>query len=336
MPGYLRPHIKKTVPSDHEKADLISKNDGDSGDFWVELTFCPQFILHRSPGEEAPHSALGGDSHFQIHEALPPGEAKRRVATVSYSGEQQLLRYFVFCNAAGRMSHINVRCQAVDSDAAEKTAKKGIEPLFAHLCVTFNAPVNVLRIRVMENSTGVTSSTLFHQTYPIVDVSAEAFSAWVGNDYRAIHFYREALSTTSPKYQLLCYYKVIELLLELQAKRASQERQAGNSVNMIVERFSDEQWLADHISPELLGQIVGKKYTWIKDKVLRPVRDKVAHALLKETDSFEHHDEEVFPYLPIAKVMAEKLIAQNRVTLRRDQRHGVTSGQRVDSSTKNR
>jgi len=314
MPGYLRPHTQRIVPNDSERSRLADANGADPNSFWVELTFAPHTKLLVGVDENL-HSALGGDSHFQVHEPLADGETTKQFATFAYGAESPL-NYFAFCNSAGRMSHMNVLCSAADAGAAVKLVKGGVEPLLAHLCITFNAPVNVSRIRVIQGATGITYSTVFHQAYPIVDAPADGFGVWVAEDFRAIRFYREALSATSPKYQLLCYYKVLELLLDMQAKRAPQANPSDAKARVSVERFREEPWLRIHIDPSLLDRIRDKKYTWIKTEVLRPVRDKVAHALLKESDGSWHSDEEVVPYLPIAKRMAENLIRQHQVTLR--------------------
>jgi hypothetical protein len=132
---------------------------------------------------------------------------------------------------------------------------------------------------------------------------------WVPEDTRVLDFYREALNSTSPKYQFLCYFKVVELVLSLRAERDSLARKQGKKVKRVRDLLLEEKWFLEHLSDDLKPTVLGKKFTTIKERVLRPIRNKIAHALVRDDDGTRLRDDEIFPYLPVAKLMSDKLLA---------------------------
>lgn len=144
---------------------------------------------------------------------------------------------------------------------------------------------------------------------------------WVPKDTRVLDFYREALNATNPKYQFLCYFKVVELILNLRTERDSLARKQGKKVKRVRVLLLEEKWFLEHLSQDV-KKLLGKKFTTIKDNILRPIRNKIAHALVEEDDGTELRDDEIFPYLPVVKLMSERLLAAENL----EQQIGTSKG----------
>jgi hypothetical protein len=310
MPGYLRPHIQTIFPGPTDPKYTPEQNaSGKAGFYWVEFTFLPQPLLyHDSEGQDL-RSDFVGDSHLIISEPLPTDVKHKHIFTVNATVHSA--SYFMYCNNHGRLSHVNFRAFAQDFDQATQAAKDDLNPFLSGWAARFNVPLYVFRIRVLEEATNVVRNIIYHQVYPLVRIMLDNMNQayWFPNDIRIFDFYREALNTTSPKYQFLCYYKVIELVLSLRAARVAEARKKGAVPAQYRDLLGEEAWFMPHLSPDLRIAVIGKKFTAIRDDLLRPLRNKIAHALVEEDDGSRLDDDEVFPYLPIAKLMAERLLA---------------------------
>jgi len=310
MPGYLRPHVQTIFPGPQDPK-YTSEQDpsGKLGNYWVEFTFQPSLILLSNLKEEELRSGFIGDSHLEISDILPEGVNRKHVFTVKEAKRD--CEYFVYCNKYGRLSHVNFMSNADNFDQSLMLARTRFEPFLSGLSAKFNVPLNVFRIRVFEESSNIVRNTIFYQRYPVVKISQEDMNRgyWVPEDTRVLDFYREALNSTSPKYQFLCYFKVVELVLSLRAERDSLARKQGKKVKRVRDLLLEEKWFLEHLSDDLKKTVLGKKFTTIKESVLRPIRNKIAHALVRDDDGTRLRDDEIFPYLPVVKLMSDKLLA---------------------------
>jgi hypothetical protein len=323
MPGYLRPHVQTILPGPKDpKYTSERDSSGRHGSYWVEFTFQPSPILQSSLEEEELRSGFIGDSHLVISDPLPEGVNRKHVFTVNESKKD--VEYFIHCNKQGRLSHVNFKSNADNFDQVLMLARRNFEPFLSGWSARFNVPLYVFRIRILEESSNIVRNILFYQLYPIVHISQEDMNRGyrVPEDTRVLDFYREALNSTSPKYQFLCYFKVVELVLSLRAERDLMARQQGKKVNRVRDLLLEEKWFLEHLSDDLKPTILGKKFTTLKDSVLRPIRNKIAHALVEDDDGTQLKDDEIFPYLPVAKLMAERLLAAETI----EQLTGTCSG----------
>lgn len=164
----------------------------------------------------------------------------------------------------------------------------------------------------MEEQTEITQITMFHQIYPRVRVPETEItnnSWWYPDDTRLLDLYREALNTTSPKYQFLCFFAVIELATRIRKKkRAVDSVDHGN--HPARERFDEPDWFRKILTSEVQAQVIGKKLSYVHEKILRPLRNQIAHALVEENndESKLMLDDCIYPYLPVAKRLAERLL----------------------------
>lgn len=309
MPGYLRPHIQTIYPGPQDPKYTPEHDPaGREGSYWVEFTFQPNPLLKSDLGEQELRSGFIGDSHLVISDPLPQGTDRKHVFTVRDSKE--IGECFVYCNTHGRLSHVNFLCHAEHFDSAIELAKTNFEPFLSGWSARFNTPLYIFRIRALEESSNIVRNILYHQLYPEIHISLEDMNReyLFPEDSRVLDFYREALNATNPKYQFLCFFKVIELVLNLRTKRDSVSRKEGNRVKRTRDLLLEEKWFMQHLSDELKPFVIGKKFTTIRNDVLRPIRNKIAHALVKDDDGYRLSEEEIFPYLPIAKLMAQRLL----------------------------
>jgi hypothetical protein len=130
---------------------------------------------------------------------------------------------------------------------------------------------------------------------PFVDVP---FGNFTRESMRYASLYREAMISNSPNYQFLCYYKIIEGLKKrnervlVEARRRGENIQARpqqiipqgtqeqtewlNSIFPMAQKW-DEMSLATVFPPKSLG----KKIYYIVDNELDPIRNRIAHTILR-------------------------------------------------------
>jgi len=299
MPGYLRPHIQIILPGPGDPTYKPGQNpEGGPGWYWVELTLHPHPILFSEIDRTSLRNDFIGDSLVNLSGPLSVGENREHIFTIQLRNTN--LEYFVYCNQKGRLSHFNIRCQASNFQESIKAARNNIQPFLSGWATRFNIPIYVFRIRALEEATNIRQNILYHQLYGPVTVSYEEIDRLYGfpKDTRLISFYHEALNSSSPKYQFLCYFKVIELVLGLRGKKKVRRR----------DTLPDEEWFRLHLTPDLQARLIGKKITAIRDNALRPIRNRIAHGLLDEDVDGDISNEEVYPYMPVAKLMAERLL----------------------------
>ncbi|MCI5210443.1 MAG: hypothetical protein D3910_17020 [Candidatus Electrothrix sp. ATG2] len=306
----MRPYIQTTYPekeiSDH---DHERKKNGSKGDYWVEFTFRKNPELSFDVDEKELRSGFIGDSLLVIHEPLSDGSDRKHVLTIKYNSLPE--DFFIYCNSSGRLSHINFLCYADSFEDAIELATNRLTPFLHGWSARFNIPLFVFRIRAVEQSSGIVRSVIYHQQYPEVMISQKELTKdyLFPEDTRILDFYREALNSTTPKSQFLCYYKVIELVLALRGRRDYKSRQNGVNIKRERDLFIEEEWFNSHLSDKIKPLVLKKKYTVIRKDVLRPIRNKIAHAFLDDDDGYQLSDDQVFPYLPITKLMAQKLLS---------------------------
>jgi hypothetical protein len=145
-----------------------------------------------------------------------------------------------------------------------------------------------------------------------------------------VSLYREALNSSSPNYQFLCYYKIIEGIRKRQERLTAEARKKGEIISSrpkkIIPQNKTEQieWLNSifqaprdwddftlySIFPK---QSLGRKLNDIIDKELDDIRNKIAHAVLRSGEPTLSIDEAidvnlVNEWLSLAKCIARLLI----------------------------
>jgi hypothetical protein len=142
--------------------------------------------------------------------------------------------------------------------------------------------------------------------------------------------YREALLSNSPIDEFICYYRIVESIHGRWKRLSREAKSRGESVSFVAElypatpealkEFLDEifvirppRWNDIIVGSLLLPEIVDKEFTLIDESYLNPLRDRVAHTILKPNlpelradDAL--HVEQINRWLPITKCIARRLL----------------------------
>ena len=120
--------------------------------------------------------------------------------------------------------------------------------------------------------------------------------------------YREAMNTNSPFYRYLCLYKLMESIGARRSDAGKAARAAGQQPKSHHEHVPEnregllkllnlvypwrQQWTDEMAFRQMVPPIAyGKKFGFLKEHYLRPIRDGIAHALLRNGEVREFADQ---------------------------------------------
>ena len=259
--------------------------------------------------------ALEGDSHLILPEQAGESGPEARSASVTYTspeGEQTVFE--LAANRQGRLGKIATVLRAESAEDARKTAYRLLNPFLCDLSFRYDVPVEVLQMNVAELSTltlGGMKQADFHEK---VFDPGEFFGT--GLSYEAIpnyefftRLYREGANSSSADYGFLCFFRIVEGIVELRRRRvAEQEGRPKKAIPKPDVFFEDEVVEvggSDNPFPEeLQGQSM-----WGAFKRLEDERVKVGHAFLHDEDPVQGHED----------VITDRLEGEERAATRRSQ-----------------
>jgi hypothetical protein len=308
VPGFLRPLVKTEFP---DGAGANRFKGGSDGLYWVEIAFQPQPFLQTDDETSTLESGFIGDSHLIVSDPLDGETDRKHCFTIDC--ESLKTKYYFYCNIRGRLSHVNIKLVSKNIEESVRLARYNLEPFLSGWAARFNVPIYIFRTRVLEELTGVTQTTIFHQLYPRIRIPEAEISNkvwWYPDDTRLLDLYREALNTTSPKYQFLCYFAAIHLAFRIRKNRSAIATEKGDRSARKRERFDEADWFSNILTAKVRAEVIGKKLTAVYER-LRPLRNQIAHALVDEDndESVLISDDHIYPYLPVAKRLAERLLS---------------------------
>lgn len=275
---------------------------------------------------------LEGDSHLAIG---PPAYTP----PVGDSFTQILLRAttadgdFVFHgipNKKGFLGKLRLEeVQANDFKDAEMRAFRALSSGLSNISVYLDIPLHIYQVDITELRTQTSSVSLltpFVET-PLYAVPTESMS----NDFRLYaSLYREAVSSNSPSYQFLCYFKIIEGIRKRHERRTIEARAQGLPIPSIPREYvpattaEQQAWLSslfpvtqkwDEIALAEVFQpaAIGRKINDVVDKELDGIRNRIAHAVLRTGEPTtlidDGHDRIVInEWLPLTKCIARALL----------------------------
>ena len=245
-----------------------------------------------------------------------PFDTLRMYSAQNHPGEPVVV-YDCYCNKQGTVSHIKTTVQSDSFTDALRMAHKRLLPMLNMWAFKLDVPVQASRVRIQERATGIVACDFLQVPYKRADLGSILGPAQeqVPESYHYLVFYYEALNSDSPFYQFLCFFKVIELVFALRATRAKEAKDKGATPGgSPAERLHEDDWLKKHLPENLLIRIQGKKFPAIRDDVLRPVRNSIAHAFLDDDGPTGRPAEElldldnVYQHLPLVKYMARQMV----------------------------
>lgn len=296
------------------------------------------FVLNR-PGyallPERQHSFvsdnLKGDSHLAITRPafITPqneGADQIRVYTNTSAGRFEFDGYPNERGFLGKLVLNSV--DALGFDDAELKAFRALAPTLSTWAIQRDIPLRVFQIDSTEINTGNSRTSLVTPWLEMV-FAVPPEGNMTDEFRRYASLYREALNSDTPAYQFLCFFKIIEGVQGRRARMAADARSRGEQPKRHEERlpadradcghwlgaifYSRPPWDRMTIEQIFLTEVLGKKFSHIIDSQFRPLRVRIAHALLDSGEPTLLADEgldlqRLVKWLPLAKCIARRML----------------------------
>jgi len=226
-------------------------------------------------------------------------------------------------NKHGRMCLVVNNIAANSFIDAKTRSYELLTPMLSMLSFEYDIPVEIKKVIVEERKTGGMSLEFRIQfpkkTFKVIPVVAISKEISV-----LLAHYREGLNSTSINYSFLCFYRILEAIYDKRQKEVGQRglRHMFQRENRINEK--DLNGLDAHMPK--YKELIGKKFRWLCDIALTPIRVKIAHGLLTPDGFFEntvddmHLRNSVSYWVRIAQILArieinnefsKKLVSKN-------------------------
>lgn len=277
-------------------------------------------------------TSLEGDSHLAISPpayAPPAGDSYTQII-LRASTSDGAFAFYGLPNKKGFLGKLRLdEVQANDFKDAEMRSFRALSSGLSNISVYLDIPLHIYQVDVTELRTQTSSISLatpFVET-PLFAVPTESMSG----DFRLYaSLYREAVSSNSPSYQFLCYFKIIEGIRKRHERRTAEARAQGlptpPSTREYVPDTTEEQqaWLTslfpvnqkwDALALDQIFQptAIGRKVNDVIDKELDGIRLGIAHAVTRSGEPTalidDGHDRILInEWLPLTKCIARALL----------------------------
>lgn len=271
--------------------------EGTLGDYQVEaLLTRPNHLKERSLFN-LPSNQLQGNSYIRLAKAKAdrkPRDLHKAMLDTSIG------KAFMLPNDEGFAGLIHFESVHAENFLhAEELAAQTLAPLLSGWSMYLDTPIQVEMMRVTELST----RRIFYRT------QAEFCPVWLGpNGSRKqpcpdfVHYtgvYREALNSNSPAYRFLSLFKILESIGSRRSRLAQEAKRDGKwsppsykeKLPNGPEHFEEflrtiypyewiKQWNTILLSQIFLPESLGKSVQQVIDNNLRPIRDRIGHALM--------------------------------------------------------
>ncbi|QNI33276.1 hypothetical protein H7849_04745 [Alloacidobacterium dinghuense] len=300
--------------------------------------FRVQFLLAR-PGrlkfsEREPSflTNVVGDSHLGIGKPASQRTSDEDIVgmVLQTRGDSWQIEFKCVINDDGYIGKIVVEnLPAQDYRHAESVAYQALTPFLSSWSLTLDVPVLIETIQVTDLTT---HTDMLRLNAPYVEMTPGAgHTAALSQDFR--HYasvYREGMNTNSSFYRFLCFYKIAESIYVRRGDNAKQAKTRGEQPRKYSEDvpLSREAikgllgllypWRTDWDDDLTMDQILpaearGKRFKAIRGQYLEPLRDRVAHALMRsgkiETVADRLEDvNAVTKWLPLLRIWVRLLL----------------------------
>lgn len=266
---------------------------------------------------------LEGDSHFSIGRTL---EHRITVGT----DDNTSIDFLALANKNGFLGKLRSEpFEAQDLVSARRSAYRLMSTVLSNWALQYDIP---MYIHQMDTTELLTGTVLRNLTLPHLELATvPRLSPDLEQDLRIYSsMYREALSSNSDVYRFLCLFKMIEAIFARRVRlerKAHREGQVFSRPPEIVPLDPAERapWLnALYLHPRswhpqaldviFVQRSLGRNVACITTEFLRPLRDRVAHALYGRSgelpvyaDEALHVDEVAF-WLPLTKCIVRRML----------------------------
>jgi hypothetical protein len=185
---------------------------------------------------------------------------------------------------------------AADAQDARTKVYRALASSLSNIAVQLDMPFSVYQSDMIELATGNRFVSIMS---PHLERPMEiAPTATMSDEFRSLAaLYREALNSNTPDFQFLCYYKILEGIRKRRNQLIAEAKSSGNPIPRPSAQIvpSDEErfipWLNaiygvgrpwDFIMLQsiFVPEARGRKFNQLIDDYFRPVRDRIAHAVL--------------------------------------------------------
>ena len=278
---------------------------------------------------------LQGDSHLAIAApayhppSLPPDDPVVNIILQAQT-EDGAFNLLGKPNSRGFLGQIIAESIfAADAQDARTKVYRALASSLSNIAVQLDMPISVYQSDMIELTTGNRFISIMspHLERPM----QIAPTATMTKEFRSVAaMYREALNSNTPAFQFLCYYKILEGIRKRRDRLIAEAKAANAEIpkapRQVVPPDSTEflPWLDaiygngrpwDYIMLEsiFVPEARGKKFNQIIDDFLRPVRDRIAHAVLDEGELTLSADEDldiraIYKWLSLMKCIARHML----------------------------
>jgi hypothetical protein len=304
---------------------------GTPGRYRVVLTLArPRYPL-RPEGQVATFENLEGDSHLAVakpaYAIAPDDDVKHVVLTAQTDdGTFELLGK---PNSRGFLAQIVAESvYGTDAHDARTKVSRALASSLSNIAIQLDMPLAVYQADMIELETGNRFMSIV-SPYPERPMLI-APTGTTTKEFRAhASLYREALNSNTPVFQFLCYFKIIEGIQERRKRLAIEAKAAGATPSVPVQIVPADEadfipWLNaiyhvgrdwDHITLAsiFVEEARGKKINRVVEDYLRPIRVRIAHAVLDSGELTLSADEEmdvrqVYKWLSLTKCIVRHLL----------------------------
>jgi len=327
VPQYVvvRPHFRDPADPRNQGGPT-----GSPGRYRAVFTLAKPGIPLTRENSQLPHEQLRGDSYLAIappayrHPSLPSADRLDITATTP-QGE---ITFEGIPNDAGFLAQLRCEFEAPNLREALLRASRALAPALSDISIRLDVPTTIGQIDTLELRTE-TRQTRLITTPASIPLCIPGLRA-PSDEFRLYaSLYREALNSLSLRYQFLCYYKIAEGVSARRRRLAAAAASQGTVPARTVERmpatledraawFSSlfsfvpdvDDFILDNTFPV---EVLGKKLSYVRERHLRPIRLRIAHAALDSGEialSPDDPDEEMdlMKWLPLAKCIARLMI----------------------------
>jgi hypothetical protein len=331
MPGQVHHIIFVGRFADPNDQRNVSGPSGQPGRYKVVFVFSRPGYPLVPENQTVFSNELRGDSHLAI---LPPAfvspqnEGATQIRIYANLSLEQLV-FEGYPNEKGFLGKIVLESIEAQGFAdAELKAYRALAPSLSNWSLVRDVPMHIAQIDSTEIATGNARTSIVNPylqaawAVPGTGTMSEEFRRYAS-------LYREALSSNSSAYQFLCFFKMIEAIMARRGRLNAEARREGRAPRRSIERLpsdlaSREVWLRaifygrpdwdpmslDEIFPP---DVLGKKMSRIVDSELRPLRVKIAHAILDSGEPTLMADEgldleKITKWLPLTKCVVRRML----------------------------
>lgn len=304
---------------------------GAAGVYKVVLTLSRPGYPLKPEGQYSGFQGLEGDSHLAIARpafSRSPDDDIVRIVLQSQT-EAGYLELYGSPNSRGFLAQVTVESiPATDAQDARVKVMRAFASSASNISIQLDIPLTVYQADMVELATGNHFMSIV-SPYPPVPPHIGPV-ANLSKEFRSyISFYREALNSNTAVFQFLCYFKIIEGIQERRKRLIAEAKAAGlpiNAVRQIVPAQEAEftpwlmavypiaaNWDFITLNSIFVTEARGKKFNRVIDDYLRPIRVRIAHAVLDSGESTISADEDldiqqVYKWVSLTKSIARHML----------------------------